>query len=84
MVRPSIRLNCHIRIRLLFSHLLCYFCVKFDKKGIILSENISTLLSTCKKLSVFDSTNDLATWTVMETIIGVVGLAGVLLLNVFI
>jgi len=27
---------------------------------------------------------DLATWTVMETIIGVVGLAGVLLLNVFI
>jgi Gnt-I system high-affinity gluconate transporter len=26
----------------------------------------------------------LATWTVMETIIGVVGLAGVLLLNVFI
>ena len=55
-----------------------------DKKGIILPENISTLLSTCKKLSVFDSTNDLATWTVMETIIGVVGLAGVLLLNVFI
>ena len=26
----------------------------------------------------------LATWTVMETIIGVVGLAGVLLLNIFI
>ena len=31
-----------------------------DKKGIILPENISTLLSTCKKLSVFDTTNDLA------------------------
>ena len=31
------------------------------KKGLVLPENISKLLSTCKKLTVFDTTQDLAT-----------------------
>jgi hypothetical protein len=33
---------------------------KLEEKGIVLPENISSLLSSCKKLRVFDSTNDLA------------------------
>ena len=33
---------------------------ELDKKGIVLAENISSLLRKCKKLSVFDNTQDLA------------------------
>jgi len=33
---------------------------ELDKKGIVLTENISSLLRECKKLSVFENTQDLA------------------------